>query len=171
MDAIIQMRVTRTSDKHVCKVCGKDAYLRGVSYEATTQELADQFHAELKQAQTWEAAKKLPATSPVTDAVFDVTVVEQRESGPHEHERFYECADCFGRLFSYVMGNDSGSFAIDSWLLKKPLDHALFCARKIDTPDQCLLIAAPGHDPLFALAALKDTSVPHFDTSRGRPRS
>jgi hypothetical protein len=166
MDYIIQMRVTRTHDKHVCRVCGKDAYLRGVGYEATSQELADQFNEELQRAETLEQMRKSALTSKVSDAIFDATVEEQRVNGPQEHERFYQCVSCLGTLLSSIMGNES-VYSVIAALLKKPASHALFCARNIDIPDQCMLVIGPNHAPLLALEALRDKNVPHFDTSSG----
>lgn len=164
MDYILQLRVTRTPDKHVCKACGNDAYLCGVSYEVTSQDVADRLQEELQRAKTLEHMLDVPKISKVSDAIFDATVEEQRVSGPQEHERYYQCAPCFGGLISFMMGNTSGVEVI-RWLKTSPLTYAVFAVRKIEKPDQCLLAVGKDHDPLLVLAALEAEDTLHLKPS------
>lgn len=164
MEYIIQLRITRTPDKHVCKACGRDAYLRGVSYEATSQDAADRLQDEVQRAVTLEQALDVPKISKVNDTIFDATVEEQRTSGPQEHERYYQCAVCFGDLVSFMMGNTSGVEVV-RWLKTSPLTYAVFAVRKIEKPDQCLLAVGKDHDPLLVLAALEAEDTLHLKPS------
>lgn len=152
---IVQARITTTRGKHVCHLCGKDAYLMDTAYEAFDSRLMNQLYQELKPLSSFDEAWEKARHSAVSEATYRATVLEQQTVGPRAHNRGYTCYNCMTYMLSKGTGKEHSGDVVLTKLMCAPTSHAVFVVRRLDDPERMLLLNAPSQDPDSILAMLK----------------
>jgi hypothetical protein len=143
---LVQARITATRELHVCQNCGNDAHFLDTGYEAFTQELANELHAEMRQHSTFAAQWQAAASSPVSQKVYRGTLLEQQNRGPREHISQYRCLSCMAMMLDAATFMPGSGAPVLLELLASPTSHALFLVRLLNQSGRLAVMHAPYQD-------------------------
>lgn len=161
---IVQARVTSTSDKHVCRYCGGDAYLLDVGYENFDPDMMNQLYQEFKSCKSFDEQWQKASLSAASEATYHATVQEQRQIGPREHNRGYSCYNCMAYMLSKGTEIEHSGDVVLMRLMSAPLSHAVFVVRRLDAPEHMCLMNAPSQNPIKILGWLKcEEEIPRIE--------
>lgn len=137
---LIQGRVTAVPEKHVCFICGSNAYFLYINYEVITQ----------KQVQALQDTKFVHPSGIVSYAhksqvsidAYQKTLREQEGGLPQEHYRTYQCLSCLNKQIALLLGGSQGTNYLWLQLMRAPFSSAVWILQEIATHRNRIVCAA-----------------------------